>query len=380
MTGMPSWEPMRAARSPAGRADGSMSSLSRTLGQRPTIDASRPSCRPSIRALRGGDRRAGERRSSSVEVQEGVFEIGLVADDPFDRELRSQFDHRVGRPLDGDRDDVAAGADGDNAGEVAERRGIRHRRRGEDRDARTPPRGARRSSRSSTSSPRRMMATRWAIRSTSGSTCDERNTVAPSATRSSINESSSCWSSGSRPDVGSSRMSSSGRAGEGLGDADLPAVARTQITDRPTGVEIESLQQLPDGGLVEPAPQSAEEVDRLAHRVVAIEVQLCGRDPDARPHGSVPRCPPQHLCPSQRGPPGCRAACGSSWSCRRRSGRGSPNTSPGCTCRSRSATAVRFTEALGQPHGGDGCGHSRFASPLSPCDPCDPTWRGHGRR
>ena len=62
-----------------------------------------------------------------------------------------------------------------------------------------------------TSLPDLMIATRSARRCTSSSSCEERNTVRPSATVSRTSRSNSFCISGSRPEVGSSRMSSSGR-------------------------------------------------------------------------------------------------------------------------------------------------------------------------
>ena len=61
-----------------------------------------------------------------------------------------------------------------------------------------------------TSRPRRRIATRCATRSTSESVCEERNTVRPCAATSSSSAWKLCWTSGSRPAIGSSRISSSG--------------------------------------------------------------------------------------------------------------------------------------------------------------------------
>jgi hypothetical protein len=56
----------------------------------------------------------------------------------------------------------------------------------------------------------RMIATRSATRSTSLMMCEDINTVCPAVRASSTNCRNVCWTSGSSPEVGSSRISSSG--------------------------------------------------------------------------------------------------------------------------------------------------------------------------
>src|ERR1700676_1808627 len=63
---------------------------------------------------------------------------------------------------------------------------------------------------SETSLPSRMMPTREHVSSTSESTCDDRKTVAPAPFTSPTSSWNVRWLSGSRPPVGSSRMSSRG--------------------------------------------------------------------------------------------------------------------------------------------------------------------------
>ena len=62
----------------------------------------------------------------------------------------------------------------------------------------------------STSSPPRMMPTRWAARWTSDRVWLDRKTVRPAAATSRIIAWNSCWTRGSRPVLGSSMMMTSG--------------------------------------------------------------------------------------------------------------------------------------------------------------------------
>src|ERR1700694_5304336 len=101
--------------------------------------------------------------------------------------------------------------------------------------------------------PSRRMPTVVHVFSTSLRTCDDRKTVRPSLRASSTIRSNSCWLSGSRPLVGSSRIKRRGRGVEGLDQHDLALVAGRVLAELAAGVELETLGELLEVGLIHTA-------------------------------------------------------------------------------------------------------------------------------
>ena len=83
-----------------------------------------------------------------------------------------------------------------------------------------------------------------------------------------------CWTSGSSPDVGSSRISSSGRCWSAHDEPDLLLVALRVLAEAAARVEVEALDELVDVGLVDAAAQVREVADRLGAREPVVEVPL----------------------------------------------------------------------------------------------------------
>src|SRR5579872_2667696 len=111
-----------------------------------------------------------------------------------------------------------------------------------------------------TTLPRSTMATASQVRSTSSSRCEERTTVRPSATSAESMDLMSCMPAGSRPFMGSSRMSSSG------------SPSRQAATPRRWRIPIEYLATLSDARWVMPTRSSeasmrSDRIDASLERV-----------------------------------------------------------------------------------------------------------------
>ena len=118
----------------------------------------------------------------------------------------------------------------------------------------------------STVRPARMMLTRSHSASTSARMWLDSSTVRPSAVTSRMQSWNTASISGSRPDVGSSRMSSSASRRERGDQGDLLAVALGVRPGLLRRVELEALEQLVAARRVEVAAQPAEQVDRPRRR------------------------------------------------------------------------------------------------------------------
>ena len=121
-----------------------------------------------------------------------------------------------------------------------------------------------------------MIATRSATRCTSESACEERNTVRPvGGSLARASSSTSSCTSGSRPEVGSSRTSELRPVGKRLDQPDLLPVPLRQRAHRPVEVGVEPLGERVDLG-----PESAHAAERgevahdLAPRQALVEAEV----------------------------------------------------------------------------------------------------------
>ena len=131
--------------------------------------------------------------------------------------------------------------------------------------------------------------------------------------------------SGSRPDVGSSRTSSSTSEASAATSATFCRLPLEYVRALLGRVELEPLEQLARGAVVEPAAQPAEQVDHLA--AGEVRPQRRRRRARRRAAGAGPRRRARGrrraAAPCRRPGAAARAAPGSSWTCRRRWARGS---------------------------------------------------------
>ena len=171
-----------------------------------------------------------------------------------------------------------------------------------------------------TNRPSRMIATRSATRCTSSRECEESNTVRPAAAVSRSNASNSACTSGSRPAVGSSRISSFRPVHERQEQPDLLAVALRELAHRTVHVDREPLDERVGERLVVAASSPAEPLRRAAR-------PSCGRRGGGHPRGSRRdagsrrcrvRCRDRAPRRFRSSPAGSRAAFGSSSTSRRR--------------------------------------------------------------
>ena len=117
-----------------------------------------------------------------------------------------------------------------------------------------------------TSRPSRMIATRSQVRSTSSMMCDDRKIVRPSSRASRTSPKNVCWTSGSRPDVGSSRMSRSGRCWSATISPTFCLLPLEYSLNRRLVSRSSALDELADVGLVHAAAQVREVGRSSAHR------------------------------------------------------------------------------------------------------------------
>ena len=193
--------------------------------------------------------------------------------------------------------------------------------------------------------PRSTIATWSHVFSTSSSRCDERNTVRPSSTNARIRWRISRMPAGSRPFIGSSRISSAGRrAGSGRcraagacrasrssrGRRRAARARRARATRRSRA----SAARVTCGG---------DDLQVLAAGQVRVEARLLDDRADAGERLAALRGlrQPEQADLAGGRPASARAACGSSSSCPRRSGRGSRTRRPRGTTRSTPSTAAR---------------------------------------
>ena len=125
-----------------------------------------------------------------------------------------------------------------------------------------------------------MIATRSQVRSTSSMMCELRNTVRPSVRASRTISKNVCWTSGSRPDVGSSRISRSGPVLERDDQADLLLVALRVLLEPAARVEVEALDELGHVAGIDATAQVGEVLDGVAAGEPVVEVELAGQVAD----------------------------------------------------------------------------------------------------
>ena len=103
---------------------------------------------------------------------------------------------------------------------------------------------------------------------------------------------------GSSPDVGSSRMTSSGRCIDGEQDADLLPIALGEGASRPLEVDLEPLDKLVEVGSVLHPAGLCSEVDVLLAGQARVERELAGEVSDASMdrHGVGHGVDPEDLC------------------------------------------------------------------------------------
>ena len=178
----------------------------------------------------------------------------------------------------------------------------------------------------STVRPARMIVTRSHSASTSDEdVAGEQHGAARARARSATHARKTSSISGSRPEVGSSRISSSTSDAKRGDQRDLLPVAlgvRAALLRR---VELEALQQLLAAPLVQAAAQPAEQVDRLAAAEVGPQRHVARHvgEPPVQRGRVAPRVAAQQRHRARVVPAAARAARGSSSTCPRRSGRGS---------------------------------------------------------
>ena len=145
--------------------------------------------------------------------------------------------------------------------------------------------------------PARMIATRSTARCTSASTCEERNTVAPSARTSRNNERNSRCMIGSRPLVGSSNTSKLRAMHERLNNSELLPVPSRQRPDRLRQVTAEPFGELLAVGDVVTTTQMHQIGQHLHAGQLVVQGKIPGQIPDAppQPRTRTPRIRPQHL-------------------------------------------------------------------------------------
>ncbi len=131
--------------------------------------------------------------------------------------------------------------------------------------------------------PRSTMATASQVRSTSSSRCDDSTTVRPSATRDRIMSRMSSMPAGSRPFIGSSRISSCGVAEEAGGHAQTLAHAHGVLGHLVVGPmeDADALERRLDAALGRRLTRRGEDLQVLAAGQVAVEAGLVDDRPDA---------------------------------------------------------------------------------------------------
>ena len=216
---------------------------------------------------------------------------------------------------------------------------------------------------SAASLPPRTMATRSQTRSTSERMCEERNTVRPSsrASRSTCRK-VSC-TRGSRPVVGSSRMS---RAGWWKSACTRPIFCRLPRLRRPMGRSRSrprrsaKLRRRPQVG---EAAQPGEVGEQLAPGHAGVEAELAGQiaHRPADGHAVLVASKPRTCA---RPPVGWRRSSSSRMVVVLPAPLGpmKPKTSPGRTSRSRRVDACAAAVSLGQPLGQYGRRHRRTST------------------
>ncbi len=129
------------------------------------------------------------------------------------------------------------------------------------------------------------MPTRWHVRSTSSRMWLERKTVAPSATASRTSWKKVCWTRGSRPAVGSSRISSSGRCWRAMTSPTFCLFALRVLAEAARRVEVEPRHELRLPPRIDAAPEVAVVLDRLAARQAVEQRELAGQVAHASMNG-----------------------------------------------------------------------------------------------
>ena len=151
-----------------------------------------------------------------------------------------------------------------------------------------------------TSRPRRRIATRSATCSTSDSVCDERSTVRPSPATSRRSAWKLRWTSGSRPAIGSSRISSSGSCMKAWIS---PSFWRLPVESsrilRPSSASKRAARRVTDA-LVDAATKIGEVVEHRGAGQPGVEGEIAGQEPDPAPDREAVRAAVQ---PEQRGRP-----------------------------------------------------------------------------